>query len=364
MNILYHPGKANVVVNAMSKLSMASTSHFEKRELEFEVDDWVYLKVSPMKGVMRFGKKGKHSPWYIDPYRISNRIGNVAYELELPQELATVHPILDRQVCRLRTTEVASVEVLWRNQFVEEATWEDEENMKKRYPHLFEPGEVPDQVSQAMGSLGASRGSRVPVPPRFILPLRTYIKGCPARRNVEEQGVPNAPEVQPQGEVTNAEFREVIRMLSQAVTKKVRQRENRQEGNDTSRIREFLRMNPPSFTGSSTTEDPENLIEELQKIFEVMHVIAAERVELATYQLKNVATTWFDQWKKSRAEDAPILSWAVFESTFLGHFFPRELREAKVREFLTLKQDSLCVHEYGFKLTVTTRKNERLSKSL
>ncbi|WMV09455.1 hypothetical protein MTR67_002840 [Solanum verrucosum] len=53
--------------------------------------------------------------------------------------------ILDRQVRKLRTKEVASVKVLWRNQFVKEATWEAEEDMKKIYPHLFEPGEIPDQ---------------------------------------------------------------------------------------------------------------------------------------------------------------------------------------------------------------------------
>ena len=63
------------------------------RPLEFKVDDFVYLKVSPMKGVMRFGKKGKLSPWYIGPYRISKRIDNVAYELELPQKLAAVNPV-------------------------------------------------------------------------------------------------------------------------------------------------------------------------------------------------------------------------------------------------------------------------------
>ncbi|WMV40984.1 hypothetical protein MTR67_034369 [Solanum verrucosum] len=118
-------------------------------ELEFEVDDWVYLKVSPMKGVMRFGKKGKLIPRYIGPYRISKRVGNVAYELELPQELAAVHPvfhiskcmgdpsliiptkdigikdslsyedilvqILDRQVRKLSTKKVASVKVFWRS---------------------------------------------------------------------------------------------------------------------------------------------------------------------------------------------------------------------------------------------------------
>ncbi|WMV31122.1 hypothetical protein MTR67_024507 [Solanum verrucosum] len=76
--------------------------------------------------------------------RISKRIDNVAYELDLPQELAVVHLILDRQVRKLRTKEVASVKVLWRNQFVEEATWEAEEDMKKRYPNLFESGEVPN----------------------------------------------------------------------------------------------------------------------------------------------------------------------------------------------------------------------------
>ncbi|WMV19676.1 hypothetical protein MTR67_013061 [Solanum verrucosum] len=58
--------------------------------------------------------------------------------------------ILDRQVLKLRTKEVAPVKVFWRNQFVEEATWEAEEDMKKRYPHLFEPGEIPDQGTNSL----------------------------------------------------------------------------------------------------------------------------------------------------------------------------------------------------------------------
>lgn len=62
-----------------------SYSNVRIGHLEFEVDDWVYLKVSTMKGVMRFSKKGKLSPQYIGPYRILKRIGNVAYSLELRQ---------------------------------------------------------------------------------------------------------------------------------------------------------------------------------------------------------------------------------------------------------------------------------------
>uniref|UniRef100_M1DX78 Gag-pol polyprotein n=1 Tax=Solanum tuberosum TaxID=4113 RepID=M1DX78_SOLTU len=126
------------------------------------------------------------------------------------------------------------------------------------------------------------------------MPPRRAVRGRPARRNVEEQGVSNAPEVQSHGEVTNAEFREAIRM--QVVTNQTgQQRGALQEEADTLRIREFLRMNPPSFTSSSTTEDPENFVEGLQKVFEVMHNTDAKRVELDAYQLKNVARTWFDQ---------------------------------------------------------------------
>ncbi|WMV37414.1 hypothetical protein MTR67_030799 [Solanum verrucosum] len=114
-------------------------------------------------------------------------------------------------------------------------------------------------------------------------------------------------------------------------------------------------MNPPSFMGLSTTEDPKNFIKELKKVFEVMHVADTERVELAAYQQKNVARTWFDQWKEGRGEDAPPASWGCFEEAFLGNFFPRELKEAKVREFLTLKQDSLSVHEYRLKFAQISR---------
>ncbi len=63
------------------------SSDNRRRDLEFEVGDMVFLRISPWKGVLRFGKRGKLSPRYIGPYRIVERIGEVAYRLEGLDEL-------------------------------------------------------------------------------------------------------------------------------------------------------------------------------------------------------------------------------------------------------------------------------------
>ena len=81
------------------------------------------------------------------------------------------------------------------------------------------------------------------------MPSRRAVRGHPTRCNVEEQRVPNAPEVPHQGKVTNDEFWEAIRILSQAMTNQIgKQRRSRQEVVDILRNQEFLRINPPSFT--------------------------------------------------------------------------------------------------------------------
>jgi hypothetical protein len=64
-----------------------------RRELSFEVGDFVYLKVSPIRGVRRFGVKGKLAPCYIGPYQILARHGEVAYQLSLPDNLSAVHDV-------------------------------------------------------------------------------------------------------------------------------------------------------------------------------------------------------------------------------------------------------------------------------
>ncbi|XP_047256087.1 uncharacterized protein LOC124888840 [Capsicum annuum] len=90
------------------KIAQSSQNSYEdmrRRELEFEVNDWVYLKVLPMKRVERFGNKGKLSPQYVDPYIILSRVGRVAYELELPSGLSAVHPIFHVSTLKKRISD-------------------------------------------------------------------------------------------------------------------------------------------------------------------------------------------------------------------------------------------------------------------
>ena len=62
--------------------------------------DQVFLRVSPWKGILRFGKRGKLSPRYIGPYEIVDKVGEVAYRLRLPSELANIHDVFHVSMLR------------------------------------------------------------------------------------------------------------------------------------------------------------------------------------------------------------------------------------------------------------------------
>ncbi|KAI3696885.1 hypothetical protein L6452_29480 [Arctium lappa] len=146
----------------------------KRRPMEFQVGDRVMLKVSPWKGIIRFGKRGKLSPRFLGPFKVLKRIGLQAYQLELPPELSRIHntfhvcylrkclavednaiplselrvdegnrcveepdAILERKTKKLRHKEVTLVKVQWKHHRGANVTWESEEDMKRRYPHLF-----------------------------------------------------------------------------------------------------------------------------------------------------------------------------------------------------------------------------------
>ncbi|XP_073158863.1 uncharacterized protein [Henckelia pumila] len=107
----------------------------------------VVAKIPPLKGVMRFGKKGKLVPRFVGPFEILDRVGTLAYRVALPPNLAGLSPhmtyeerpdrIMERQERRLRNKTIPMVKVKWLNHSYEEATWETEEDIRTRYPELF-----------------------------------------------------------------------------------------------------------------------------------------------------------------------------------------------------------------------------------
>ena len=141
--------------------------------MEFEVGDCVFLKITPLRSVTA-GRGKKLQPRFVGPFTILQRVGKVAYRLELPSSLSRIHDVfhvsmlkkyypdpthivqpeeievdetlayeekpvrlLDRKVKELRNKQISLVKILWKNHGIEETTWEMEEEMQKKYPELF-----------------------------------------------------------------------------------------------------------------------------------------------------------------------------------------------------------------------------------
>ncbi|KAK8614466.1 hypothetical protein V6N13_068266 [Hibiscus sabdariffa] len=151
-----------------------SYADLKRREIEYAVGDRVFLKVSPWKKVMRFGRKGKLRPRYIGSYEIIERLGPVAYRLLLPPELARIHDVFHVSMLRKYRSDpshvmpieevelnpdlsydeepieilasdskvlcdrtIVLVKVKWRHRGVEEATWERKEDMMEQFCIFF-----------------------------------------------------------------------------------------------------------------------------------------------------------------------------------------------------------------------------------
>ena len=151
----------------------------KRREVTYEVGDRAYLRVSPLRGVKRFGVKGKLAPRYVGPFKILCRKGEVDYEIELPESLSAVHNVFhvsqlkkchpemeetslkdtipleevqlesdltyeEKPIKIIETAErvtqtktIKFCKVQWNHHSEEEATWEREDDLRKYHPHLF-----------------------------------------------------------------------------------------------------------------------------------------------------------------------------------------------------------------------------------
>ncbi|GJV51177.1 putative reverse transcriptase domain-containing protein [Tanacetum coccineum] len=151
-----------------------SYANVRRKPLEFQVGDRVMLKVSPRKGIFRFGKRGKLNPRYIRSFKILEQIGPVAYKLVLPKELNSIHntfhvsnlkkclsdeslvipikelrlddklnfveepvEVMDREIKQLKRSHIPIIKVRWNSKRGPEFTWKREDKIHAKYPHLF-----------------------------------------------------------------------------------------------------------------------------------------------------------------------------------------------------------------------------------
>jgi hypothetical protein len=109
--------KVKLIRKNLEAAQARKKSYHDKRRkpLQFEVGDFVYLKVSPTKGVQRFGIKGKLTPRYIGPYEIIEACGPVAYKLKLPPNMSAIHKVFHvsqlKKCIRIPTKVVAKPDV-------------------------------------------------------------------------------------------------------------------------------------------------------------------------------------------------------------------------------------------------------------
>jgi hypothetical protein len=145
-----------------------------RRDPSFEISDFIYVKVSPMRGTRTFKVKGKLAPRYVGPFKIISRKGEVSYQLELLPQLSDVHDVChvsqlkkcfwvpeehlpmeeldlggdltysERPIKILDTAErvtrskvIMMCEVQWSHHMEDEATWEHEEELRADYPESF-----------------------------------------------------------------------------------------------------------------------------------------------------------------------------------------------------------------------------------
>ncbi|XP_073121845.1 uncharacterized protein [Henckelia pumila] len=297
--------------NRMKTAQSRQKSYADKRrrDLEFLVGDHVFLKIAPMKGVMRFGRKGKLSPRYIGPFEILERVGTLAYRLALPPHLSAVHNvfhvsmlrkylsdsahvlefeplqlsqdfsyeerpigILKRQEKRLRNKVIPMIKVQWSNHSEEEATWELESVMHEKYPDFIDDNELVGQTSQAGGQ--------------------------PTGVGIRSDGV-----------------------------------------------QERFRSNgPKEFAGSTDPLEAEEWVKSLEDIFVYMQLADENRVRCAVFMLRGDARLWWEGAKLN--VNLTTLKWEGFKQVFFEKYFTTDVRSRLTKEFLNLKQGGMLVAEY------------------
>nr|GEZ71196.1 putative reverse transcriptase domain-containing protein [Tanacetum cinerariifolium] len=321
-----------------------SYADIRRKPLEFQVGDKVMLKVSPWKGVVRFGKRGKLNPRYIGPFKVLAKVGTVAYRLELPQQLSRVHStfdvsnlkkclsdeplaipldelhiddklrfveepveIMDREIKQLRHSRISIIKVRWNSKQGPEFTREREDQFKQKYPHLFtnRASSSTTRRQTVISELLRTDHRRS----TEITDLRTALQGqkqmAPKRttRSTADQETINATSV------TNAQLQA---MIDQGVTAALAARDALRSTEGVASLSQWC--------------------ERMESVFHISNCATKNQVKFATCTLHSVALTWWNTYVQTVGHEAAYgMSWKMLMKMMTKKYCPQnEIRKLEM----------------------------------
>ncbi|XP_057960665.1 uncharacterized protein LOC131152809 [Malania oleifera] len=152
----------------------------------------------------------------------------------------------------------------------------------------------------------------------------------------------------------------VLRSVAQQVMAEIARSSREQGGPSVGHgctIEKFIKMNPPAFSGGTDPAVAENWVQEMEKIFAVLQCSEEQKVLFATYRLTGEAERWWSAVRLlEQQRTIPVeMTWGRFREIFFDRYFPASSREAKITEFLNLKQGQLSVQQYAARFIELSR---------
>ena len=121
-------------------------------------------------------------------------------------------------------------------------------------------------------------------------------------------------------------------------------------------LAEFLKLKPPTFSGSSVSEDPQRFIDGLERLWRALGCSDVRAVELTSYQLEGVAHDWFETVTHGRQTGSPPIAWKEFSELFMARFLPESVRDQLAHEFEIFEQtEGMSISEYSARFTQLSR---------
>jgi hypothetical protein len=154
----------------------------------------------------------------------------------------------------------------------------------------------------------------------------------------------------------NRAMADAITMMANALAQETASRtaerlaqENLRGNEDETRLERFLKNNPQAFNGGHNPDGAQKWLENMEKIFGAMRCLEAQKVTLGTYMLQEDANYWWKNASQRLGHGNAVITWEIFKREFLVKYFPADVRNRKVVEFMELKQGNLSVAEYAAK---------------